>query len=301
MHSVKGRWFSYLLLLLMSVPVLAQRVEVRGGFVEDSLQIGQDITYWLCAQYPQSLEIALPDTTYNFSPFEFSDKQYFPSRTAGQFIVDSAVYTLQSYEIDAVQYLALPALLLSPGGDTTIIQGKMDSIFFQELALSVSDSTSLKTNVKLQPVHEAFNTWLYIGILIVLGVLGLALFFIFGGKVQKALRIRRLRKQYAAYSERLTQQIKELRASPSQHLAERAITDWKHFLEELEKKPYSKLTTKEIMQMEYTGELNENLKNIDRNVYGGHIHPDIFKDFQAIEDYTQHRYTVVTDQIRNNA
>ncbi len=67
----------------------------------------------------------------------------------------------------------------------------------------------------------------------------------------------------------------------------------------LEDKPYTKLTTKEIMMLEYTKELKETLRNIDRSVYGRVPNEELYKEFQAVEDFTQHRYSVITDQIKN--
>ena len=96
-----------ILFLIFSSILSAQEVKVDGGFVEDSLLIGQDVNFWITATYPVDLEMVFPDSIYNFSPFEFSSKTYFPTRTVDGAAFDSTVYTIQSFEIDLVQYLAL--------------------------------------------------------------------------------------------------------------------------------------------------------------------------------------------------
>ncbi|RED97514.1 hypothetical protein [Marinoscillum furvescens] len=300
MRNVQGRFFSTVLLAILSITIYAQQLSIKGGFIEDSLRIGEDIHYYLTASYPASLEILLPDTTYDFRPFEFSDKTFFPSQTDGNMVYDSAIYVLQSYEIDAVQYLSLPGFVLNEGGDSTKIEVKPDSIYFSEMAPVVTDTTRLKTNMAYQDVSKEVNTPLIGIIAAVLGLIGVLVWVLFGKKIQKALKLRRLKKEYTRFSEQLTLNIRQLKEKPEQRLAERTVALWKGFLERMESKPFTKLTTREIMAMEYTQELKEVLKNIDRCIYGGHADANLYKEFQAIEDFTQHRYSVVTDHIKNS-
>ncbi|MEQ8583247.1 MAG: hypothetical protein RIC30_10070 [Marinoscillum sp.] len=297
---MQGRLLIYILGLLIMVGINAQKITVKGGFVEDSLKIGEDIHYWISAEYPDQLELILPDTLYDFSPFEFSGKKYFPSKIKIDRAFDSAVYTLQSYEIDAVQSLSIPVFILNPTGDSTRIDAEVDSIYFKQLLEVVTDTTSLKTNLAYQNVSTQFNfplLWIILGVLL---VLTLTIYLIFGKKIRKTMRLRKLKKDFITFSEHLTMDIRSLKESPNQKIAEHALTEWKIFLERLEQRPFSKLTTKEIMALEYTGELNGTLKNIDRCVYGGRSNEELYKDFQAIEDFTQHRYSVITDQIKNS-
>lgn len=277
-----------------------QKISVKGGFLEDSLQIGENIHYWLSATYPQKLELILPDTNYQFTPFEFSEKSFFKSELNGDDIVDSAVYTLQSYEIDLVQYLSMPVFLISSKGDTTLIESNVDSIYFYELAPIVSDTTQLKSNMELQDVSKQLNYPIISIVLILITCISLLVYLIYGKKIKRHFLLKRLQKEYIKFSDQLTENIRHLKSAPTQKLAEQTLSEWKVFLEKLEKKPISKLTTKEILALEYTQELSATLKNIDRCVYGGHVSDSLYKEFQAIEDFTQHRYAVITDQIKNS-
>lgn len=299
MHNVLGKFSFFILCLGFFQTSYGQEIVVKGGFVEDHMKIGEDIHYWLSARYPLKLDLILPDTTYDFTPFEFSGKTYFPSRAEGELLIDSAVYTLQSYEIEPMQYLDLPAFVLNPTGDSTVIRINPDSIVFTELAPVVTDSTRLKTNLAYQNVSKQFNYPLMWIVLAALTILSIILFLIFGKKVQKWWLLRKMRKQYEAFSEELTVSIRNIKESPSQKQAEITLSQWKKFIEILENKPFSKYTTKEIMALDYTAELNITLKNIDRCVYGHKMNDSLFKDFQVIEDFTQHRYNVITDQIKN--
>ncbi|MFY0607133.1 MAG: hypothetical protein JXR10_10475 [Cyclobacteriaceae bacterium] len=298
MLNVRGKLFTLIVLLTM-LDLSAQKITLKGGFVEDSLKIGENINFWMSAKYPESFELILPDTTYDFTPFEFSRKEYFEGKIINGEIFDSAVYTLQSYEIDPVQYLTLPAFLIKENGDSTRITMDTDSIYFYELIPQVTDTTSLKTNIAYLDVSSQFNypmMWIILGVLLILAIGG---YLIFGSKVRKYFKLRSLRKAYISFSEQLTLNIRALKSSPDQELAEKTLSNWKMFLEKLEERPFSKLTTKEIMNLGFTSELNGTLKSIDRSVYGAKVNEELYKDFQAVEDFTQHRYSIVIDQIKN--
>ncbi len=111
-----------------SVQSYGQEISVKGGFLEDSLLIGQNVNFWMSATYPPSLEMVFPDSLYSFNPYEISGKQFFETRVVDGLAYDSTVYTLQSFEIDKVQYLKLPAIILNEG-DSTIIETRLDSIY----------------------------------------------------------------------------------------------------------------------------------------------------------------------------
>ncbi|MBR09911.1 MAG: hypothetical protein CMP48_19765 [Rickettsiales bacterium] len=300
MRNVRDNFILYISFVLLTLHSFSQQVTVKGGFVQDSVRIGEDIEYWMSASYPEALDIVLPDTLYSFTPWEFSDKKYIPGLLKNGMVYDSAVYTLQSYEIDEVQYLTLPAFLVKSADDTVVIEGTLDSIIFTTMLPPATDTLSLKTNLAYQDVDSMVNyplIWIILGILLVVAVVGL---LVFGKRIQKAFKLRKLKKEYQKFTQQLSINIQELRKSPNQSLAEKTLGEWKAFLETMEKRPFTKLTTKEIMSLEYTNELNGTLKNIDRCVYGGIIDDNLFKDFQAIDDFTQHRYTVITDQIKNS-
>ena len=300
MRNVQDKLLLYILAITLSLSGFSQQITVRGGFIQDSVRIGEKIDYWLTAQYPEAKDLLLPDTLYSFTPWEFYGKKYFPSQLNNGIVYDSAVYSLESYEIDAVQYLSLPAFIVEREEDTVVIDGNLDSIFFSTMLPVAADTLSLKTNLDYQDVDSMVNyplIWIVLGVLLILIIIG---FLVFGKRIRKEFKLRRLKKEYLKFSELLSHNIKSLKSSPNQKIAEASITQWKAFLETMEQRPFTKLTTKEIMALEYTNELNGTLKNIDRCVYGGKLDENLYKDFQAIEDFTQHRYSVITDQIKNS-
>jgi hypothetical protein len=286
------------LIFFISIKASAQEIVVNGGFVEDSLLIGQDITYWITASYPQEVEMLFPDSTYNFTPFEFSSKTYYPTKLVDGLAFDSTAYSIQSYEIDLVQYLAIPAIILSDL-DTTSILTPVDSIFLKELAPIVSDTTQLIANANYETVNRFFNFPLFYIIIGSLVFITIVLLLIFGKRIIKFFKLRRLRKEYEKFSNELAAYINNLKKNPESDVAEKALSFWKKYQERLDKYPFTKLTTKEILQETFTKELEKPLHSIDRLVYGKRETVSIFQDFQQIEDFTQYRYNKKVQEIRD--
>lgn len=290
-----GLW---LILGMGQFQVHGQEIKIRTGFVQDSLGIGEPVHYWLSARYPAEMEVILPDSAYNFSPFEIIEREFTPTIAEGNMAYDSAVYTLQSFEIDLVQYLSVDALVLE-GADTIVLSSDPDSIYFRELVVAVTDTTQLKTNLAYREVVGVFNYPLWSFIALGIFIIMILTLIIFGKKIARNFKLKKLRKEYEQFSYKIGLHINKLKEEPAPRVAEDALSEWKKYLERLEKVPYSKYTTKEILAFDNNQELKDTLKIIDRTVYGKVEQKEIFKSFQDIEDFTQHRYTMALDRIKN--
>src|SRR5688572_21779587 len=89
-------------LLLITMAGLSQEIKVSGGFVKDSIQIGEPVAYYLSTSYPQSLTVLFPDSIFNFAPFEYSRKAFYPTVTSNGISRDSVIYYLATFEVDKV-------------------------------------------------------------------------------------------------------------------------------------------------------------------------------------------------------
>jgi hypothetical protein len=298
MREGRGRILLLILGLTITLHLKAQEIEVRGGFIEDSLLIGQDVNFWVTAKYPQDLEMIFPDTLSEFTPFEFSGKRNFPTKASLGIAYDSTIYTIQSFEIDLIQYLKLSTVILNDG-DSTIIDTPLDSIFFSELAPFATDTTKLIKNTSYQAVNRQFNfplLYIIVGAILLLIVIAL---LIFGKTIIKHFKLRKLRKDYERFSEMFTNHIHQLKNNADDKVAESALILWKEYQERLEKWPFTSFTTREILSLGFTKEIENPLKSIDRLVYGKRQTERIYQDFQQIEDFTQHRYSKKVEEIKN--
>jgi hypothetical protein len=265
-----GVWF----VLLLALPFVSrgQDVHVRSGFLYDSLKIGEQTPYYLSAHYPEKFTVLFPDSTHTFSPFEYEKKKYFPTQTTGGISADSAIYYLTTFEIARVQKLTLPVYLLQ-AQDCTIVQSPVDSILVTQMVAHVPDSVSaaklpLRVNTAYQKVYYDINFWLIVIAVSALVLLAVLTWIFFGGRIRRYFRARRLRKNHLTFINTYNSFLLELQTAFSAFKTESALATWKKYMEQLEARPYTKLTTRETARLIKEPALRDDLSAIDKAIYG---------------------------------
>ena len=258
-----------LLLLCASLPTFAQ-VKVRGGFLYDSIRIGEKTGYYLSAKYPSTSIVLFPDSTYTFSPFDFDNKSFFNSRSENGVTTDSAIYFVRSFDIVEMQRLQLPVYLLNAIDCTTYFCNP-DSIKITSVTASVPDTLSIaQLPLKIDTDYKAVNKPLNLMVVfIVIGALFLMagiVWVFFGDRISAYFTARRLQRNYAAFVHRYDKKISEVKTRFSPESTEAALFIWKRYMEELEARPYTKLTTTET-RMYGDEHLSKSLKLADRAIY----------------------------------
>ena len=140
--SVYGRILILLNLILPTTLFAQEEVQVRGGFLSDSLKIGEQTAYYLVARYPSNLTVLFPDSTHAFAPFEYENKEYFTTRTTDGISADSTVYYLTTFEVDRTQYLSLPVYVIQ-AQDSTTIETLSDSVRITQMVTEVPDTVGV--------------------------------------------------------------------------------------------------------------------------------------------------------------
>lgn len=294
----RGKRYIFLFAFLLWLPGYSQEVQIKGGFIEDEMMLGESVSFWMTATYPPHMEMVLPDSTFDFLPFEFASRRYFETQLIDEMAFDSAVYQLQSYEIEPIQHLFLPAVILK-GQDSIVYETPTDSIAFIELAPVVTDTTKLQANVNYQTVSRQFNYPLLYYISGGLAVVSLIFLIIFGKRIMRYFKLRKLKKEYEKFSGTLATYIEKLKSNPEPELAEEALTLWKSYQQKLDSEPFPSYTTRDILLLPFTQELEKPLKSIDKTIYSGQPEETIFQDFQQIEGFTQHRYSKKVAEIHD--
>jgi hypothetical protein len=293
----KGSVLSLLFILLFFVSS-AQEIVTDGYFLEDSMRLGEEVEYSLLIKYPKNSEVIFPDSTFDYSPFEYYSKRFFPTRVDSLLAYDSVVYSIASFEVDALQYFQLPVFLLK-GKDSIRIMPELDSIYLMELITQVPDSLVFKENIAFHDVPLAFNyPYLMIGMGILL-VLLIAAFFVFAKTIRKKIRLYRLRKEYEKFSLSFEKGINKVRKGNNVALIEEVLLTWKKYMEKLEDKPFTKYTTREILNSGYDQLFKDVLRSIDKSIYGSLNEGEIQKDFESLEDITLERYKLRISDISN--
>jgi hypothetical protein len=288
--------------ILFCIHAPAQEIVVRGRFQRDSVKIGERVPYSLSVHYPASQSVVFPDSTFSFAPFEIEKKTYYPTRTNHHISVDSAIYFLATYELDSVQSLALPVFVLHRN-DCTAVYAQPDTLFIKRLVKIIPESVAakdlpLKSNADYFRVRWLLNYPLF---LIMGGILTLALivvWIVFGKKIRRHFLLRRLNKNHQAFLQRYARHIEKLRTERAYTEAESALVDWKKYMESLVARPYTKFTTKEIMQFAEDEPLGKALHDIDRMVYArdSSFSPEAF---ERLRSFSQDQFTKKTEEVKH--
>ncbi|HWA35411.1 MAG TPA: hypothetical protein VG737_14825, partial [Cyclobacteriaceae bacterium] len=259
------------------------------------------VPYILTARYPKSKQVLFPDSLFSFAPFEMSRKNFFPTVTNGNTSYDSTVYMLTTFEIDSIQQLRLPVFVVQEK-DCLTVYAALDHVFLRHQISSMPDSVSvdklpLKVNTAYQKVQWILN---YPLALIAIGSLLVALvviWLIFGKRIRKHFALKRLNKGYQEFLDRFNGALARLNSQFSQRTAEETLIIWKDYMEGLEKYPYMKLTSREIVRLVGDTKLENALKSVDRTIYGGanlSLEP-----FQFLQTYSRQRFLKKEEEVRN--
>ncbi|UII27259.1 hypothetical protein LVD15_02180 [Fulvivirga maritima] len=299
----KGILSLTLVLFFVSQAIKAQDINPQGQFLEDTIKIGSPIGFSLSVKHPRSIDVVFPDSLYDFSPYEIDHKLYFPTKSDSLISYDSAVYYLTSFEIDSIQTLKLPVFALH-GNDSTTIYSNTDSVILQQLVKEVPDSLAveelpLKENTTYKPVEFAFNyPYLIVGLAIFI-VVAIISIIVFGGKVKKFFKIKRLKKAYESFVQQYDSVVTDQSLSTSKQ-AEKVLIIWKRYLEQLEKQPYTKLTTKEIIKRYQPKGIEDSLTQLDMAIYNPKAHGELMPAYTSLKKYSNERYTAKVEEVKND-
>lgn len=248
------------------------QIRVSGGFLYDSLKIGQQTAFYLSAHYPSGETVLFPDSMHAFAPFEYQDKKYFATETDNGTSVDSTIYYLTTFELGPFLALKLP-VYVAAAGDCTEYASNTDSIRVVQLVTSVPDSLSvdklpLREHTAWQPVATDINYFIILSVLAGLLLIAAVVWAFFGRRIVRYLRARKLQKKHSQFSEAFNGIIAELQRTFSRSATEDAISLWKKYMEDLEGRPYTKLTSRETLRLLADEALGAQLSAIDRAIYG---------------------------------
>ncbi|MCP4521303.1 MAG: hypothetical protein GY827_06380 [Cytophagales bacterium] len=240
----------------------ATALKPQGKFIQKNIKIAQEVQFCLSIRHPKNIELVFPDSSFDFSPLEFVSKEYFTTKSDSSTSIDSAVYTLTTYEIDELQTLRMPIYILN-GKDSVVTWSDTDTLFFLTTVGKMPNPIVLQQNTSLQRIEYDFNYYYFFtGLIILLIVVGVSL-FLFKNNLRVLYyswkldyQYNRFLKQFEAKKEfQNTQELQEL------------VWIWKKFLGKLEQQPIETYTTKDLMEFYYDNKLNEALQKIDYCLY----------------------------------
>lgn len=295
------RVWGFIVGLLLFMPGAQAQVMVQGRFHADSIRVGEVVAYSLAASYPEKEQVLFPDSTFSFAPFEYAGRKYKATRTSAGVSYDSVIYYLTTFEVDKVQRLALPMFMVHPA-DCVVYRSPPDSLYLASSIPAALDSVSaqklpLKSDTSYQPVSWLFNypiLVIAIGILLVLILTG---WILFGKRIRRYFALRRLQKAFEEFLARFSEPVRSLSGGFDRKVAESALLIWKGYMENLERFPYTKSTSREILRNTSDPALGKALQTIDRGIYGGISAP--VDAFRELENYSRSRFLKMEEKVKH--
>ncbi|GAB3324063.1 hypothetical protein GCM10027299_20990 [Larkinella ripae] len=260
-YSVFLVQFSWFIPLHAQVP--------KGLFLTDTIEIGKPFQYSLSIRHRANTDVLFPDTARHFAPFLVRNLAIFSTKTDARGSLDSSVYTLISFETSPAQTLQVPVFLLRAPTDCTVVRSNIDTVQLRERVQTARpDTLRLSTDTQVVTLRQQMNYPLLMTI--VMGLCGLAglLFLFFGRTIRTRVRRFRLYRQYMDFQRTFNRLTRGIGPETAHDDAGRAVVIWKKYMERLERKPFTSLTTREIVELVQDNRLADALKEIDGVIYG---------------------------------
>ena len=287
----------YSIVFFSTVSSFAQ-TKPKGTFLVDSIKIGEPVEYSLAFKHSKNIELFFPDSSYQFSPFEFISKKYFPTSTKDSLSLDSVVYTLRTFEVRNSLELAMPIFLIEHG-DTVRLYSTSDKINIKQYLSNAPDTLIFKSDSGYTLVDKKYNYPYYSAGLVFMIVFFILFYFIFGKAVLRNYRLYVIYTNHVQFLRTFDKLQKELQLSPNLLSMEKILGEWKNYLTKLEQKPINTFTTTEIIALFNKEELKENLQKVDRSIYSGNITGDPDLALLVLKKFSNKRYKKRRKELKN--
>lgn len=269
------------LFMLLTFSAWAQKPKVY--FFEDSVMVGKEIKMALSYRHSSKSDVIFPDSSYDFSPFQFVTYALFETRTVEGKSVDSVVYTLVTYALDSVLYFQ-PYIKNLASGEK--VYADTASVLLKS-SIAGQAKKRVRETVPLFVVKKDVNLPKLTYYLLGMVVCAFLLFAFFGDWVKEKYSIwkfdRRHRRFLGEFKKRATRP-KLLNNN------ERAVQEWKIYMEALEGEPVSTMSTSELGKLYADARLEYALKMFDSAIFGGVISEDLPVAYQIMEEFAVRRY-----------
>lgn len=311
----KSLWIAGLFTLLVSVPTVAQvaptvagaavattttRAQAMEGvptgqFLTDTIEIGRPFQYALSFWHQSNEDVFFPDTSRSFAPFRVRAVALFPTRTQGAapdaISLDSAVYTLVSFETAVAQPLQVP-IRMTNGADSIVLLATPDTVFLRSrLALiSPPGGFTLIPETAVVSLRQQFNyPYLLLTLLMLLAVLG-AIYGLFNQSIRRRWRLYQLDQQHFRFLREFNGFVQGVGEATAADVANQAIVRWKTYLERLEYQPYASLTSRELIDRFGNDQVTGALREADQMIYGGAFSEQSQAALRVLRDVADRSY-----------
>jgi hypothetical protein len=262
---------------------------VIAQFSKKQLHVGELIEYKFTLKYPSSYEVILPDSNTNIEPFEIKKIIYTPSHiNANNQIIDTVKYLITTYSLEK----KLPCnfkLSFTNHKDTIVKIFDKDTLELIERIQNI-DNLNIKNNYQWIHIKSTYNYRKLVLILFITALLLFIAYKIFGQSLKNRLDILKINRREKRFRNDFNKFLKELDNGYKLSIIEKALFYWKNHLTALENKPINSLTSKELVEIFPSKELEQALQTIDSRLYGGIQVGDIVNALKQLKTFVKKRY-----------
>lgn len=241
----------------------------QGHFLDDTIAVGKPFRFAFTFRHNPGQQVFFPDSSYNYAPFEWVGQDYFTTRTDSLGSLDSTVYRLVCFDFPTQPRYQMPVYVVS-GQDCTAVFAPVDTFRFRSVLPMTArlDTLSLRPGTEIQMLRRQFNYPILLASLVVLGLVALAIYWLFGKAIGRQWRLFLLQRRHLDFVRTFNRFNRTARDRNSIGETEKAVVIWKSYLESVERKPFASYTTREIIDSIPDESLENALKEIDRIIYG---------------------------------
>lgn len=266
--------FIITLFLLNNFSLFGQELKVEGYFLQDSAKLGEKVAYILKATYPPQKQVIFPDSTYNYGDMEYLGKKTYISYTPDSLTQDSVVYYLSNFSLDPVKNFALPAYEVLKY-DSLIYFAEVDQLYLKLTIAEIPDQPFFQDNDHYQAIRGEFNYIYLIIALVLLSVIAIGVYLIFGKNIWHQYLIWKEKRRLERFNKRWDKTSRAFIQKPEPDRADELLGLWKHYLELVSDKPYREWTASEIaVDLPRDGILDD-LRGIELIIYAGRQAEDL--------------------------
>lgn len=260
----------------------------KAVFFEDSVTVGKEIRMAMSYLHSGKSDIVFPDSSFDFSPFRYVSSQLFETRPLEGKSLDSVIYTLVTYDLDSVLFVR-PYIKNLHTGEMLYADSARVHLKFSITGENIRQP-EVKETVNVFRVRKDLNfpkiTYYVLGFLVLLFLVSA----FFGDWIRKKYGLWKFDRNH----QRFMTDFRKMALSPRNITNnERALKEWKIYLEELENEPVSTMSTSELGKMYENERLESALKMFDSAIFGGVISEQMPFAYHIMQDFVVKRYRQV--------
>lgn len=290
------------LFILLGMPFgFAQESTLKPRAIcsRDTVKIGEPFQLSLYLDYPSSLQIFFPDSSYAFPDCILKERVFYPTKSRNRISRDCVVYHLACFSPEPKQFLQLPVMQLIQGDTLRFPSNEISFSVRTETGSGIPEKVVFLKETRPVPVPLKINYPYILSGLTLFFLLILVLNFFLDKPIQRFFSLWIDRRRHLRFLRAFERMSSELMRELSVQKMEALMLLWKQYLQRVEGKPFLSYTSLEINRVLPDSNLKKSLQEIDRWIYGGLPMENPAHSLQRLQEKSVELYEKKRELTRN--